>query len=492
MGEQPSAKSYGVSNGIANYMSSNMLVFTCLGSVALGVFIGAVVKSLDTLQQVEELYLMFPIDILSHMIKAVTIPLIASSVVLGIRTFKTAPSKTIAMYTGIYFFSTTIIAVIIGLTLIWALQSGFKNPNPDDQNFFSIDTFLVLYRNIFPDSMMRSFVKHYRLNKKKTDNSDITANATAIENTTDGQPDTPGDYHYGVDILGLLFISFMSGLAFNEMEESRVIVRLICTISQITDDFFQLIRNYLPVGILFMAIYQVIQTSDWEIALHLMKFIGMVLIGLFLHGAIVLPLIYFVLTQSNPFTVIYGVLPALRTAFLLSSSAATMPVTLHCCKNNNIHNKVTRFMLPIGTNINMNGTALYQAAAAVFIALLHNIYLDFNLLFSIGVAAAAFSFISKGVPASGALTSLFILNATALPLSSAWILVIVEWILDHPATLVNVLGDCIGIALVQELSTDELIAASLHQRRAKAQDWQAAVEEYEEVQTHWNAYTSAS
>lgn len=64
-----------------------------------------------------------------------------------------------------------------------------------------------------------------------------------------------------------------------------------------------------------------------------------------------------------------------------------MPVTLHCCKNNNIHNKVTRFMLPIGTNINMNGTALYQAAAAVFIALVHNIYLDFNLLFSIGSVA---------------------------------------------------------------------------------------------------------
>ncbi|XP_005799213.1 excitatory amino acid transporter 3-like [Xiphophorus maculatus] len=490
MGEHPSAKSFGIWDGIVSYMVSNLLVFTCLGSVALGVIIGVLVKTFDELQQVEELYLMFPIDILSHMIKGVSIPLIASSVVLGIRTFKTAPSKTIALYTGLYFLSTTLIAVVIGLTLIWVLRSGFKYPDPEDQNFFSIDTFLVLYRNIFPDSMMRSFVKHYRLDKKEYSVAGVATNAGITENKTGINYD--GTYQYGVDILGLLFISFMSGLAFNEMEESRVIVRLICTISQITDDFFHLIRSYLPVGVLFMSIYQVTNINDFDIGLHLVKFVGMVLAGLFLHGAIVLPLIYLVLAQSNPFTVIRGVLPALRTALLLSSSAATMPVTLHCCKNNNIHNKVTRFMLPIGTNINMNGTALYQAAAAVFIALVHNIYLDFNLLFSIGVAAAAFSFISKGVPACGALTSLFILNATDLPLSGAWILVTVEWILDHPATLVNVLGDCIGIALVQELSTDELIAASLHQRRAKAQDWQAAVEEYEEVQTHWNAYTSAS
>ncbi|XP_014859172.1 PREDICTED: excitatory amino acid transporter 3-like [Poecilia mexicana] len=430
MGEQSSAKSFGIWEGIVCYISSNLLVFTCLGAVALGIVIGVIVKTFDKLLQAEELYLTFPIDVLSHMIKGVSIPLIASSVVLGIRTFKTSPSKTIAVYTGLYFLSTTLIAVIIGLTLMWAVQTGFKVQDMDDKKFFSIETFLVLYRNIFPDSMMRSFVKHYRLEKREFSIPGVATNAGIIENKTGMELE--GRYDYGVDVLGLLFISFMSGLAFNEMEESRVIVRLICTISQITDDFFNLIRSYLPVGVLFMSIFQVSRTNDWIIALDLIKFTGLVLFGLFLHGAIILPLIYLVLAQSNPFTVIRGVLPALRTALLLSSSAATMPVTLHCCKNNNIHNKITRFMLPIGTNINMNGTALYQAAAAVFIAQVHHVYLDFNLLFSIGCIRNMFG-----------ITKCFLLLSRALCLF-------------------------------------------------RAQDWQAAVEEYEEVQTHWNAYTSAS
>uniref|UniRef100_A0A087Y0D3 Amino acid transporter n=1 Tax=Poecilia formosa TaxID=48698 RepID=A0A087Y0D3_POEFO len=387
------------------YISSNLLVFTCLGAVALGIVIGVIVKTFDKLLQAEELYLTFPIDVLSHMIKGVSIPLIASSVVLGIRTFKTSPSKTIAVYTGLYFLSTTLIAVIIVLIKCLILEPCRSNHTSCSFSlchfcFNPFHFFLCLYRNIFPDSMMRSFVKHYRLEKRsrvisayiscddrRRSTSALTWLLPNLQNKTGMELE--GHYDYGVDVLGLLFISFMSGLAFNEMEESRVIVRLICTISQITDDFFHLIRSYLPVGVLFMSIFQVSRTNDWIIALDLIKFTGLVLFGLFLHGAIILPLIYLVLAQSNPFTVIRGVLPALRTALLLSSriSAATMPVTLHCCKNNNIHNKITRFMLPIGTNINMNGTALYQAAAAVFIAQVHHVYLDFNLLFSIGSVA---------------------------------------------------------------------------------------------------------
>ncbi|KAK5606709.1 hypothetical protein CRENBAI_016694 [Crenichthys baileyi] len=155
-----------------------------------------------------------------------------------------------------------------------------------------------------------------------------------------------------------------------------------------------------------------------------------------------------------------------------------MPFTSSCCREcNKIDSRIISFMLPIATNININGTALYEAVAVVFIAQLNNIDLDFHLLFTVGITAAAFCFISRGAPARGAMMPLFVLNAVGLPVRDVWILVPVEWILDHFTTVVNVLGDCIGVALVHILSREELSTAEQHRDRARTEDSEGAREQ---------------
>lgn len=114
--------------------------------------------------------------------------------------------------------------------------------------------------------------------------------------------------------------------------------------------------------------------------------------SLFIHGLIILPLVYFLVTRQNPFTFFLGVLQAIVTAFANASSAATLPITLRNLEvNNKVDQRVTRFMLPLGATINMDGTALYEAIAALFIAQLEGIELGFGQIITVAITSTAAS-----------------------------------------------------------------------------------------------------
>ena len=147
-------------------------------------------------------------------------------------------------------------------------------------------------------------------------------------------------------------------------------------------------------------------------------FILTTIVCLTVHFFIVLPLVYFLTTRKNPFAYMWGMMQPIVTAFANASSAATMPITMRTCEEKcGISTTITRFMLPLGATINMDGTALYEAIACFFIANLHYDEigaLSFGQIITIAVTATAASVGAAAVPSAGLITLLIVLSAVGL------------------------------------------------------------------------------
>merc|ERR1719500_2336875 len=144
-----------------------------------------------------------------------------------------------------------------------------------------------------------------------------------------------------------------------------------------------------------------------------------VTLGITIQGFIVLPIIYGLVTKSLPFKFIGKMGPALATAFGTASSAATLPVTINSLEEGNkVDSRVSRFVLPIGATINMDGTALYEAVAAIFIAQLSGVEPNIGQIIAISITATAASIGAAGIPQAGLVTMVVLLDTVGLPSES--------------------------------------------------------------------------
>ncbi|XP_016532721.1 excitatory amino acid transporter 1-like [Poecilia formosa] len=267
----------------------------------------------------------------------------------------------------------------------------------------------------------------------------------------------------GINIVGLLVFSVAFGLVLSSMgSEGKPLRDLINCMNKAIMRLVSIAIWYSPVGIIFLLAGQVVKMTD---AAEIGRDVGMytltVVTGLIIHGCVTLPLIYVIVTRKNPLRFYGGILQALSTAFGTSSSSATLPVTLRCMEENlKMDKQVTRFMLPVGATMNMDGAALYEAVAALFIAQVND--MDFNVgqIIVLSLIVTAVSTGSAGIPQAGMVSMLIVLSSTGLPTEDVSLLLMVDWIVDRVRTATNVLGDCIGVGVVQHLSRHELQKSS--------------------------------
>ncbi len=216
-----------------------------------------------------------------------------------------------------------------------------------------------------------------------------------------------------------------------------------------------------PLGIAALLI-KLIATQDTAVLGTMAKFMSVVIGTTLLHGVVILPLLLYLITGKTPLWFWRGAREALVTAFATSSSSATLPVTMRCTTQHlHVKPEIAGFEVPLGATVNMDGTALYEAAAALFIANLVGIDLNLTQQMIVFVTAMIAAVGAPGIPSAGMVTMVMVLQSVGLPAEAIAILLPIDRLLDTLRTTVNVQGDMIGSLVVQKLVVQKPVAQKL-------------------------------
>ncbi|XP_062371609.1 solute carrier family 1 member 8b [Sardina pilchardus] len=463
---------------ISDFCKQNGLLTLSVLAVISGCVIGYMLRSFNLSSQAK-IYFSFPGELLMRMLKMLILPLITSSLMSGLASMDTKASGRMGLLTITYYLWTTFIAVIVGIVLVLIIHPGNGTEKEGHTGtsgpvMTSADALLDLIRNMIPSNLIEATFQQYKTElvpQAKTSTKESQANYVYImpdyDNPKMGHPVfleiTPApEVKYKVvpgnskqmNVLGIVIFSATMGLLLGKLGERGLpLVNLCQCINECVMKIINAAMWYFPFGIIFLVAGKILDMHD---PIHLAEKLGMyfitVLVGLFVHGVILLPLFFFIITKKNPFSYIRGLLQALVIALATSSSSATLPITMKCLLENcGVDRQIARFVLPVGATINMDGTALYEAVAAIFIAQVNDYELDFGQLVTISITATAASIGAAGIPQAGLVTMVIVLTSVGLPPDDITLIVAIDWILDRFRTMINVLGDALAAGIMAHL-----------------------------------------
>ncbi|KAK1802252.1 hypothetical protein P4O66_021921, partial [Electrophorus voltai] len=492
-----------VCGGICDRFMKNLLLTLTVFGVVLGSVSGVLLRYVSPLPPDVIMIIGFPGEILMRMLKMLILPLIISSLITGLAGLDAQSSGRLGTRAMVYYMSTTIIAAVLGVILVLMIHPG--NPKlkanlgegKKNDEVSSLDAFFDLIRNLFPENLVQACFQQIQTITNRME----VAPSPHLHNRF-GRNITRGAGRYvikkslefkgGMNVLGLIGFFVAFGICMGKMgEQAKLMLDFFNILNEIVMRLVNTIMWYSPVGIACLICGKIISINDLEtVARQLGMYMVTVIVGLIIHGGIFLPLIYFVIVRKNPFTFFMGVFQAWITALGTASSAGTLPVTFRCLEENlGIDKRVTRFVLPVGATINMDGTALYEAVAAIFIAQMNGIELHPGQIATVSLTATLASVGAASIPSAGLVTMLLILTAVGLPTQDISLLVAVDWLLDRFRTSVNVIGDSYGAGIVYHLSKDEL--DMLDAQQMKAGDFEMAkTQSFYENNTNHGVYRS--
>jgi len=398
-------------------------------ALALAVIVGSLTHSINQVSGIDltSLYEFFGAMFLNAL-KMIIVPLIVSSIIVGISGIKQDGSfARMGGKTLVYYVATSTIAITIGLVLVMAFQPGLINDVPAKEVLgLHADTAKVTEKvgDASAGDITGIFLRMIPPN---------IVNATA-----QGQ------------MLGLIFFSLLFGYFIVHLrDELRSSMRNFFEgtfeiMMKITD----LIMRFAPIGV-FALVANIVATSGIEVFIPLAKFFFIVIAALAIHMFIVMPVLLKIIGRVKPTKHFAAMSPAMLTAFSTSSSSATLPVTLDCVQDRaGVSNRTSSFVLPLGATINMDGTALYECVAALFIAQAYGLALGFTEQFTVVVLALMTSIGVAGIPAASLVAITIILAAMGLPLEGIGLILAVDRVLDMCRTSVNVFSDSCGAVII--------------------------------------------
>ncbi len=370
-------------------------------------------------------------DLFLRALKMIIVPLVLSSMIAGVSNLGESKSLgRIGLKAMIFFLSTGLIAIITGLIFVNTIKPGlnadlgFRMDVPEHAaSKYGIKDIIL---KIIPNNVFEAF-----------------ANA---------------------DMIAIIFFAILFGLFTLKVE-----VKYRETINTFFNSAFEVmmkltsfIIQFAPIGI-FGIVAGVVadQSADKSKLLQMFGHLGVYMITVFLslgfHFFLTLPLILKFVGRINPINHFRAMSLPILTAFSTSSSSATLPVTINAVeKNAGVSNKISSFVLPLGATVNMNGTALYECVAAMFIAQAYGI--ELNLLQQVIVVFTALlaSIGAAGIPMAGLVMMSIVLTAVGLPLEGIGLILAVDRILDMSRTALNVFGDTCGTVVIAKLEGEKL------------------------------------
>ena len=348
----------------------------------------------------------------------VVIPLIATSIISGIIGIKQSSElKRIGLKTVLYYTGTSLLAIITGCVLVNIIKPGVQ------------DGFTLQSSNLNLSGDLSQISKTL-MNIIPTNIFDALNNGNMLS----------------IILFSLLFGFFIKKTSQKHQESiSTFFTATFETMQKMTD----FIIKFTPYGV-FALISKVVAETGSESFKSLGLFALTVFLALFIHAFITLPtLIKIVDKRISPIKHFKAMQSALLTAFSTASSSATLPLTMECAeKKAGISNKTTSFVIPLGATINMDGTALYECVATIFIAQIYGIQLGLSAQLTIVLTALLVSIGAAGIPMAGLVMMSIILNAVGLPLEGIGLILAVDRILDMLRTTTNIWSDSCGTAII--------------------------------------------
>ena len=267
------------------------------------------------------------------------------------------------------------------------------------------------------------------------------------------------------DILPLIFFSLLIGAALSMLGDiGKPVISVISGLNEAVMKLVHWIMYVAPVGIFGLIAGRIGEAKGfagfWPELVAVGKYSATVVLGLGLHGIVVLPLLLLFFGRRNPLNYFKGMATALLNAFSTASSSATLPLTMEGVENQNgVSRRTSSFVLPLGATINMDGTALYEAVAVMFIAQVYAISMDPAQQVVIVLTATLAAIGAAGIPEAGLVTMVIVLRAVDLPVEGITLILSIDWLLDRFRTTVNVWGDSIGAGVIERYESADSVEA---------------------------------
>ena len=405
--------------------STNKLLFAILIGITFGIIIGGTIPEIGrSIQFLGELFL--------KALFVMVVPLVISSMIVGVSSLgdirQLGPLGT---RTVLFFMVTTGIAVIIGLLLVLAIHPGEPGNGIDSSNLSNVS--------------------------KQLEDKPSTISSLLHTILTSLIPKNLFSAMVNVEVLPLIIFSLVFGGVLTTIgENGQIVIRFFEGVNEAIMAMVHFLMWTAPIGIGALIAGRLGEAGGfsgfWPQLVSLGAYAATVIIALLIHALLILPLIlHFIGKQSIP-SYARNLSTALTTAFSTSSSSATLPLTMKAViDEHGISSRTARFVLPLGATVNMNGTALYEAVAAVFIAQSYGIELSFAQTVIVVLTATLAGVGAAGIPEAGLVTMVIVLKAVNLPIEGIALILVIDWFLDRCRTTVNVWGDAVGAAVIDEL-----------------------------------------